>query len=188
MRKKVEPVIILKGENPSALGKIYSEGEYLLDVIEREIKTKYSIHKPLFVFNFKKYFNKDDLIRRIDNIVSQKRWVKYKHLENNLFELKDFYPDPSDEICYKEALDSINEYENDVCFFEVGTVFYSKDEVLKIIINCLREGVSRIWIENELVNNTNLRTTKTTYKITFCEESEPEVDIESGFRQLENKY
>ena len=70
----------------------------LIIKICEEIKNKYKVENPVFIFNFKvlddseveKWFN--------DYAGDYSLWGKYKYLEENKFELKPFSPDPDDSI------------------------------------------------------------------------------------------
>ena len=171
-------------------------GEDFLIYIELEIKDKYNIDKPKFLFNFNSFNNRRSLIDWFDNILYENRFVKYKHVKNNIFELKDFAPNQLDKICNKlvtEYLKNVKQYTSkkygkyDV-FFNIGYGIYSEQEIRKELLFHLKNGVaSGIWEENDLVPDLNNNNNRIILYLTFHEE-EIDIDLDSGFLILENKY
>ena len=71
--------------------RIITEAEEWLDFIKDDIEQKYNITNPIFTYNFKKFLLESKVIEWLNEVRCKQRFVKYKHLNKNIFELKDFH-------------------------------------------------------------------------------------------------
>jgi hypothetical protein len=192
--KKTEKPVAINQEN--ILNQAYSFGEYLILVIENEIKIKYKTSSPIFIYNFREFGTKNKMHKWADTILEQDRWLQYKPIGNDAFELKDFYPNPNDSTCYSKIHKFItflkqyssNTYGKEEIFFNRGDIIYNEQEILHEIMVGLRHGFLRIWDEDKLLEDPIPNKNRLIFSITLAQETEPEVGIESGFLDLENKY
>ncbi len=174
--------------------KHYSFGEWLLGYIEREIEEKYKVSDFSFLYNFERFTSRKSLTEWFDKQCKQNRWVKYRFCGNNAFEIKDFSPDPSDEICYKliyEFLQSLKKqtkekYKTESFFLKLGVSIYNEEESCRELLFELREGRSRIQEESDLVQDPGMNSKRIIYETVFYEE-ELDVDVVSGYVVFENK-
>jgi len=120
-------------------------GREWFDYIEMDIKEKYDIDNPKFKISGN-CVELDYIIDWIDHKLSERKWVKYRHLHGVLFELRDCFPDPSDYICRKMVHDSfmfLNKYSEPV-YFKMGSFIYNEDEIKQEIYVLLKSGGSEI--------------------------------------------
>lgn len=165
--------------------------ENLLGWIETDIKNKYQIKKPVFQVNNHPEFGNDEntIIKWINRciycIYGRNKWVKYKKIGKNLFELKEYFPDPPDKVCKKIIRDLFillrKQRGTKPIFFKIYENIYNEIESRRELMFHLRTGYSDLSItfENEEKN-------KIIYSVDFTEE-EAAHTFASGFLQLEQK-
>ena len=179
-----------------------SECKLWLDEIECEIEKKYQIPSDLiqFTHNFKLFKEKDSVLLWIGKILNEDRFIKYKRIYNNLFELKDFHPDPSTDLCLKLAKETITFFENEwrkthatqEFFFMLGCnsgIVYNRNEILNVLASEIRNDkyseVGYACMGTHPDPNPNKKRIILALALNVDEFFR---DIEKGFIQLENKY
>ena len=173
-----------------------SFGEHLLQCIEIDIEEKYKINNPIFIYNLKQLKTRNEIVRWINKILHQERTIKYKFLSDNFFSLKDFYPNPPKKVCSVLITKFLRYIKNktkekygiDEIYFKIGKTIYTEKEIIRELTFGLREGRSRIWEEINPIPDPNPNKNRMIYEINFYEETEFEIEIDSGFLELENKY
>jgi len=166
--------------------------------ITTDIKNKYNIDNPKFcidgIFLEENEFEK----WKKEFIIPPFLWVQYKHIENNIFELKPYSPWPSDDVSmkiinsflenlvkekhakyfcinkYYEVYRPENEYIN-----EPGETIYTLSEAKIELKSLFRRGFSKIELVKETAVDTGEREEKV-YHLRVLQDS-----IES---MLKNKY
>ena len=174
----------------------FGEGWFL--TIESIIKRKFKIKNPIFIVDKQKW-DRNKIIHWAEHIIEEEeRWIKYKHLSEDIFELKDFSIDPSNEICEKMATEFINStklytqknYQTKTFFMKIGRTIYSEKESFHEIIKLLREGRSDIDMASnfEPIKDPKPSSNRIIFEYWGCCNREIDVDIEEGFLELENKF
>ncbi|MFC1895008.1 hypothetical protein ACFLYH_03610 [Candidatus Dependentiae bacterium] len=173
-------------------------GEDLLGWIEDDIEKKYQINNPKFLYNFKSFKTKNQIFDWINKILSQERFIKYKKGLNNIFELKDFSPDPKTKICLnliKKSLETVAQRAHEQnrekpIFYTYSSkkIIYDKTEITKELIFHMRLwGQSAIWEDVDSISDPNPNKHRLIYNLVFHGQ-EIYFDLNSGFLELENKY
>ena len=178
----------------------YHPSEEYLWVIEDEIKTNFKISNPIFLFNFKKFDNKSEIFDWILAALEKGRVVRYNFLKDNIFELKDFSPDPSDEACERFIGQFLNDSDK---FYGISDLFFqvvdcedskyyfgvinNKKEVNKELLFNLRQGRSRIGTYDGFFPDLKPSGKRKIVKVYF-EEEELGRDLGNGYVTFENKY
>ena len=178
---------------------LYVEHE-LLGCIEDDIEKKYNITNPIFIYNFKKYDFKKFKDREamsdwFEVVTSEKRFVKYKHIKDNIFELKDFSPDPSDEVCNNDVLELVKiiktiafeKHSNTSPFFKIGYGIYNEKEAKKELLLYLKNTNNFTTTKGNLIKDLKPHGNRIIYEVSFGLNSIQD-DIRNGFIELENKY
>ncbi len=168
------------------------DGEETLFFIEDDIKKKYKIDQPCFSINGKIFDIGKDIIDWIDenywNDEGEVFWVKYRHISDDLFELKMFPPDPPIDVRKKIVLDYINfvKKETPNPYFKIGKDIYNEDDARKVLLEELSDGSSILFHNPDYFPDPNLEEKRIIYEVVFCEH-ELYWDIESGYRTFEDK-
>jgi len=167
--------------------------------ITTDIKNKYKIDNPKFCI--------DDIFLEEDEFEKWKKefmkppflWIQYKHIENNIFELKPHSPWPSNEVsmniinAFLEGLVKekqakhfcINKY-YEVCkpfIDEPGETIYTLSEAKIELRSLFRRGFSKI----KLVKETIIDTGKKKEKVYHLHVSQDSIEnmLKSGYLKLE---
>ncbi len=165
-------------------------GSELLEYLEIDIFEKYKIESPQFFICGKPDIKRrSEIIDWIDDNLIWKRWVKYKRKSKNLFELKDFFPDPSDEACYKIIDDFVKRVKGDnrEVYFKFGFAIYNEKEIRKELLSSLREGYSEISWNRERVKDPRPNRDRIIYDV-HLQENELDRRLTGGYLLLENKF
>ena len=176
-------------------------GESYLCFIEYEIKQNFKVDSPAFIFNFNKFYCRKEVIYWIDDILEKDRVVRYRFLRDNVFELKDFSPDPSDEACenlIEEFLNSsykiygssdlffqVVDFEDSKYFFEVVN---NKKEARRELLYSMRQGRSRIVSFDDFFSDLKPPGDRKIVMISVEDESELGREFDNNFVTFENKY
>jgi hypothetical protein len=162
-----------------------------LEVIRCKIFKKYGTKNPKFVLaGFAK--NDNELVEWCNRMLLFKRFIKYKKMTNSLFELKSFFPDPSDEFCKRiiqetfvfddffgglKADDFL--YESWYC-----DTFYSFSQIKREALFVLKTGYSELHILGSRKKSNQPNSNK---KILEMMPYEPEIEvmIRDGYLNLE---
>jgi len=164
-------------------------GETLLEWIELSIEKKEK--NPVFLISNKIEKERKKIIIWIDKILFNHRWVKYKHLKRNIFELKEYFPCPPDDVCQSiidETIEGINSVCSDkskkVCF-KTRSVIYNEKEIRKEMLFALRTNFSEIsYYHPELDPNPSRN--RYICEINFQQDELGRI-IPSGYMPLEQK-
>jgi hypothetical protein len=170
---------------------LWTEGEEWLEAIKLEIKEKYKFVNPKFMLNgtIKTY---DKIAKWCDYMIQVKRFVKYKKLSKNVFELKSFFPDPSDEIC-KKIIQETFVWDGFFCGLEKDDflfeswycdTFYSFSQIKREALFALKIGYSELHLlglnkASNLINLNKKKLEMMPYK------TEVGVMLEDGYLKLE---
>lgn len=176
--------------------KNYNPNNDWLANIEYEILKKYKIHKPTFIYNFKHFDSRNKIIDWIIKVSMEDRWIKYKVLNNNIIELKDFSPCPQEKWCKKEAeewghIENFAEKKHGIRQFviKIGCLVYNPKEAIKEILFELREGIDVSAIDKSYVtkstNGTNIVIIEPCFVWGLDEFYH---EIQKGRLELENKF
>jgi len=114
--------------------------EELFAWIIDDIKQKFNIDNPIFIVknHSELQHNRELLINWINSKIylQHYKWVKYKHLKRNIFELKEYFSCPPDDIC-QSVIDETIEGINSMCSdrskkvrFKIGGIIYNEKEIL----------------------------------------------------------
>jgi len=175
-----------------------TNGEDLLGWIKSDIEEKYNVQNPIFVYNFKQFKTKDQIFEWINKNLQKERFIKYKKISNNTFELKDFSPDPPDKICFDLAIKCIDtvkkraeeQYKKEPIFYICSSknIIYEQKEIIKELIFYMRLwGQATIWEDINPISDPNPIKNRLIYNLVFHVQ-EIYFDIDSNFLELENKY
>jgi len=179
--------------------KIISAGEEWLDFLKFDIEQKYNITNPIFIYNFKTFLSESKITKWIDEVVRKHRSVKYKHLSKNIFELKDFHPNPSFELCRKKTFSFIEKIKEKALLISnkrspffiyhgMGFAIYNEKEIIKILIYYLQnQGKSVVYEEHKTILDPNSKKNRLIFDIHF-DNQELGKELKEGFIKLENKY
>jgi hypothetical protein len=120
--------------------------EELFRWLKSEINKKYGINNPIFILNNHK-ISESEIIDWVSQKYLEHKWVKYKKISNNTFELKDYFPDPSDEACNRIVSDFVWEYEGKgtKVLFKINQDLYNLKEAHKQLFLFLKIGFSTIF-------------------------------------------
>lgn len=167
--------------------KLFSDDQLLLACIKKDILIKFNIINPFFEYNGTLFETNDSLLNWIERQRQEQRWVQYKRLRNNLFEIKDFSPNPSDDICNMLITTKINEFKKtfkaEFLYFKFEDLIYTEKQIHQKLLFELRDGYSDFlcFKEESLEKN---------YKHPICElevyQEELSKELESGYLTLEN--
>jgi hypothetical protein len=176
-----------------------------LDAIKADIKNKYNIEKPKFCFDgiFLSAMEFEEWGKKY--VRPPFFWVKYKHIENDAFELKPFSPWPPDEISMKiidNFLNSLakdkqakyfcinkyyylfnNETSESDYIDKPGETYYTMPEASVELRSLLRRGYSKI----ELVKESLIEDVQEKAYHMHVGQDSIENMIKSGFLELEYK-
>ena len=167
---------------------ICSFGEEWLREIEFEIGEKYNISVVKFIIDDQLPKKEKFIIKWINNKLFEDKWVKYKHIKDDLFELKDFFPDPPINVCCKKVegfIISIKKtYDNP--YFKIHGLIYNEKEAKKELYNLLRSGFSEIFCSMISLKD-SMDNKKRIILDTWVQKEEMFHQISSGYLVLEFK-
>ena len=164
-----------------------------LEAIKEDIRKKYSVGSPEFLVDGmsldKKTF--DEWLKKY--VESPYHWIQYKHIKDDIFELKPFAPYPDEKVskkiidAYLQAL-SKTEKENGymVTYIDeeaveiVGDSIYDEEEIKTELLYLFRLGWSKISFYKEPEEKDN----KIRYHF-FVEEDSLENMLKTGYLRLE---
>jgi len=169
--------------------------EELFAWIIDDIRQKYDIDNPIFIVKNHPEFQNNEvlLIKWINNkiYIQGDKWIKYKKITENIFELKEYFPYPPDKICHKMINQTISDAKK-LCqnlpgdlFFEINMIVYTEKEIKKRILFSLRRNFSEICLYEPKVEYVNKRT-RCICKLSF-QQDELGCIIPSGYMPLEQK-
>ena len=126
----------------------YSDGAELLEYIKEDIEKKYGVTNSIFTFRGKDIDKIEDLENLIDDYLTKQRWVQYKRVSENCFDLKEYFPNPSDQFCNKTVDFYIEQCkkEHSPAYFSLGTTIYNEKEARRELFLRLRLGYAEIGI------------------------------------------
>ena len=111
-------------------GTLMSRHDEWLNAIKKDIERKYAITNPTFVVDETMLDGKtfEEWIEILDD--PDVRWIKYKKLNNNSFELKPFHPDPDDRMSMEKinTFLEIFDYTEGNTYFTVNKFFYDLED------------------------------------------------------------
>ena len=171
----------------------FGEGWFL--TIESIIKRKFKIKNPIFIVDKQKW-DRNKIIHWAEHIIEEERWIKYKHLSEDIFELKDFSPDPSNQACKKVALEFINwvkdyvnqSHKQNDFYFKNGHAIYSEKEIMQELLFQLRRGQASLGTSVEKpLPDPKPNSNRLIFSLWDSWAREIDIDIEEGFLELENK-
>lgn len=158
-----------------------------IDHIVFDIKTKYGIDQPLLkIDGFVKDY--EDISIWIDQKLFEDKWVKYKKLDNNIFELKALPPNPSDEVCIK-IIDNFMQHFKDIkqkIYFQSGNAIYNESEIRKILFESLKEGNFEIYCGSTHLKDPEAKN-RLIFDLSVGESSEIRRSYDCGYLVLEIK-
>jgi len=179
--------------NNDTIFKEYTFGEMYLSNIESEIQESFNINNPTFLINFKPITEKATLIEWIDYRLDEKRIIKYKHLGEAFFELKDFSPNPPETICLNivnNYLKQLREYSTERYgkepFFKINGAILNENEARSQLVSTISNGSAGLDTEHELIPDPSGQN-RIIYQPWFYER-EAGVDLQDGYITLENTY
>lgn len=112
-----------------------------------DIKKSFAISNPIFLLNGARFKDEQGVVAWIDEVHHRGRWVKYKRIKDNIFELKEYFPDPSDACCLAlinkliaEVKASHQEGETIWYVYEGCAIKYNEKEIRKELLAELRMG------------------------------------------------
>jgi hypothetical protein len=130
-----------------------SFGEWWLEYIEINIEKKYAIKDPIFLINHTEC-SRVILLQWFDNVLFEKRWIKYKHFSENVFQLKSFFPDPPADLCEKMINEELNELDQRIveidslsqhkALFEFCGEVYGQQDLRRELLYSLLSGHSNV--------------------------------------------
>lgn len=132
----------------------YTFGVRWLAHIEDDIKQKYKIFKARFIINNVEFHLKDKIVDWIDEKLIHFRWIRYKKIGDDLFELKDFFADPSEQICKQIVQDFFDRvhYINEGLrvYYKIDKAFFDKKEAWQEVFLRIRSGCSEVYLDEIL--------------------------------------
>ena len=171
----------------------YTFGEELLAWLKSDIKKKYNISKPIFrVSNHQEIIDDEKaLIDWIDERITpfgRYKWVRYKKVVEDVFELKEYFRVSSDDISWKIVDKFLYDFgkKGEESFFEVNSVIYDQNEARREMFIGIRSGGETLVEAYESVVDPNPNLNRKIYKIEFHEDEYGRT-IPSGYHQLEQK-
>ena len=163
----------------------------VLHFIESDIEKKYDIKNARLKIEGKIVIDYQQIVDWIDENSWDEDgvcWIKYRHISDDLFELKQFPPNPPVNVCKKIAQDYINLVKEKVAspFFKIGEEVYDEKEASTILLRGLKRGYSRIGHFENLIPDPEIDGNRKIYHVYFSEDSLHE-EMKSGYRILEDK-
>lgn len=164
-----------------------TDGEELLWWIREDICKKYGIKSPRFMVCGKVVSEEGDVVRWIDKwrmVYSSRKWVRYRCVGGDLFELKEYFVSPPDSVCMKKIRDILGDCGEGV-FYERFGVVYTADEIVGELLFGLRCRQERSWlVARGPVPDPNPRLNRVVYRIEFWDD-EYGRSIPEGYHVLE---
>ena len=157
----------------------------LFVIIEVDIEGKYKIKKPRFMIGGlivgDPYIIEDWVYFQF----SQRKWVQYKYVKNEVFELKEYFPHPPTDVCNKiidDVFEDLNKnYEN--VYYKISDVIYNEKQARKEMMSRLRLGYENIYYDEPVLDQKK----RNICKLIFYEEGEEERSLAKGYLILEEK-
>jgi len=167
-----------------------SRGESLLCWIEDDIETKYNIKKPVFTACQGKVTNRKEVTEWMSKWLrfEVEKWIKYRCVKDNIFELKEYFPSPPDEACKKRIAEQIDFYEklhDEEIFWSWNDVIYTKKEIEKEMLFEVRNNYPVISAPGP-IKDPNSRLNRVIYDVRFCDDELGRI-IPEGYLILEQK-
>jgi len=163
----------------------YTRGEQLLDGLEIDIKEKYNIQSPQFIIKKKIEQNRKKIIEWMDKWLSYNKWIRYKRVKENGFELKEYFPNPPDDICLKKTDEFVAFYKNlrhGSLFWKIDSVIYDTKQAYKEIFFRIRNGYPELLAPGPIPDTKN----RTIYDFEYYDDELGRI-IPSGYMPLEQK-
>jgi len=171
--------------NEENLVNIYTDGEELFEFIETDIKEKYNIQQPQFIICKKKVQNRKKIIEWMNKWLNYNKWIRYKRVEKNVFELKEYFPNPPDDICLKKTDEFVAFYKNlrqGPLFWKIDYVIYNTEQAYKEIFFRVRNGYPELLAPGPISDAKN----RTVYSFEYYDDELGRI-IRSGYMPLEQK-
>jgi hypothetical protein len=124
-----------------------SEARGLLVWINRDIEEKYDIENPQFIVCRNIVEDREKIIDWMARWMGPRgsKWVMYKHVQDDIFELKEYFPNPPDQPCFKEINELINfrkDIHKESFLFIVNDIVYTPKEAYSELLFEMRMGES----------------------------------------------
>jgi len=71
--------------------------------IKLDIEKKYQIYNPMFEIKNQIIENENEVVAWVVRARKNEKWVKYKHIKNGIFALKEYFPCPPEDLCEKKS-------------------------------------------------------------------------------------
>jgi hypothetical protein len=126
-----------------------------LRTIQYKIFEKYGIEGPTFILT-NQANSKDELVQWFNRMIYFKRFVKYKKVNNSSFELKSFFPSPSDQICNSVIQETFSKdgfsggSKPEDCLYAISwyDTIYSFNQIKREALFAMKTGHSELQIFN----------------------------------------
>ncbi len=172
------------------------------NAIKNDIKNKYKIDNPKFCID-DIFLNEEEFEKwKKEFMIPPFFWVQYKHIKDNVFELKPYSPWPSDKALTKIIDDFLEKLikEKQAKYFcinkyyevskpehefidEPGETIYTLSEAKVELKSLLRRGFSKIELFKETTVDTGEKEEKV-YHLHVCQDSIENM-IKTGYLELE---
>jgi hypothetical protein len=166
-------------------------GKEMFFWINDRIQEKYKVENPKIMINGKIIEDSKEIISWMDKTghFDFGKWAMYKHIFDDVFEIKMYFPCPPDDACHKiiaEDLKFIRRYCNNSknIFFKVGKSLLTEKEAACEILSILRCGHSQFYWQGPDFDVKRNRFV--VYDFSFGED-EYDIIIPAGYMLIENQ-